>query len=183
MNASDTMKQQRYTDTYNPKPLMDSSKVTLKIPRDALAEVTHVIGKMAYSEEQSTPAQVFRYLTFPNIKMGELRFLPQLRMLGIPYEAYWEKGAKYGAGTEYNRYDSSGKQVTKTVYDEHKNPDLTALMSMLHKPDMLQQYILEHYRKITPLPWTNQVEYGKMFRTINLIMPISQPSWLMSSEL
>jgi len=38
----------------------------------------------------------------------------------------------------------------------------------------LKAYILDHHKNITPLPWDNQVIYGKLYLTQKLINPNSE---------
>ena len=88
---------------------------------------------------------------------------------GIPYNSSWSSGSNYGAGTEYNRYTSSGQNVLLTVSDERINPCIVGLMTVIDEPIKLQEMVRNHHQDTTPLPWDNQVAYGKLHRTRCLV--------------
>lgn len=106
---------------------------------------------------------------FSEVNSGDLTFLPDLLRLGIPYESFWETGCDYGAGTEYGRFTSEGECKVFSVFDDDRNPDIRWLMNLTQTPSELVAYLHKFVAEHTPLPWDNQVEYGKIYRTVQLI--------------
>lgn len=108
---------------------------------------------------------------FYEVNYGELEFLPKLQNLGMPYTSRWESGSEYGPGEEACRFTPQGEMLLKIVGDEYRNPPLHHLMEVIDNYGLLKQRILEHYERVTALPWDNQEEYGKIHRARQLITP------------
>lgn len=109
------------------------------------------------------------YFSFYEVNYGDLPFLDALQEAGIAFDSDWDHGSEYTAGTDFCRYRSDGSVQRYTYSEEYKNPSLPGLMKLLDDPDGLKAYIVDHYNNVTPEPWDNQIEYGKLYRTKNLI--------------
>jgi hypothetical protein len=108
---------------------------------------------------------------FDEINHGTLDFLPKLREAGIAFDSSWAAGSEYGPGTTFCRFTPDGEVIQFDRYDSELNPDMNCLMRLIDNPVALRNAILEHHKETTPLPWDNQEEYGKLYRTKQLINP------------
>lgn len=113
----------------------------------------------------------FMEYVFHDVNYGNLSELPSLQNMGIAYTSRWEAGAEYGPGEETCRFTPEGELLIQTIGDEYKNPCLKSLMEVIDNHEMLKQRIMKHYEEVISLPWDNQEEYGKLFRTKRLINP------------
>lgn len=112
--------------------------------------------------------------TFYDVNYGELRFLPELVKAGIAYDSDWERGDQYKAGTESIRFRPDGTVENKTIYEGDLAAPLCELLPLIDNHDELKKYILIRQEHFAVLPWDNQEEYGKLYRTIQLINPSKQ---------
>jgi len=108
---------------------------------------------------------------FVEVNYGELNDLPKLQHAGIPYDQEWDAGGSYGAGTQHCRFTEKGEIQLKVVMDEDFNPNIGSLMNLIDDYESLRSHILVHHERVTPLPWDSQVEYGKKYRTLQLLKP------------
>jgi hypothetical protein len=111
------------------------------------------------------------YFGFEEVNNGELSFLEELEKLGIAYNSSWAPGGEYGAGTRSARFTPEGAIDIREIYDAEYNPPLSELKQRINSPEELKAYILLHEEKVTPLPWDNQEQYGKLYRAACLIKP------------
>jgi hypothetical protein len=122
------------------------------------------------SESPSTEGKLM-FFHYEEVNYGELRFRHELRKQGVPYDSAWDAGSDYGAGTEYCRFTPEGEVDVKEVYDCDQNPGLVGLLQHIDCHKDLKKYILDHQERVTPLPWDNQEQYGKLYRAACLIKP------------
>jgi hypothetical protein len=122
------------------------------------------------SDEYSNGDQFIEF-EFTEINNGTLDFLDELQEAGIAYDSSWSPGHEYGAGTTFCRFTADGQAIKFDRYDSEAHPDLSCLMTRIDDPKALREFILEHHNNVTPLPWDNQEEYGKLYRTKQLINP------------
>jgi hypothetical protein len=108
---------------------------------------------------------------FNEINHGTLDFLDKLQEAGIAFDSSWAQGSEYGPGTTFCRFTAEGTVVRFDRYDSEAHPDLSCLMERIDNPVELREFILKHHESVTPLPWDNQEEYGKLYRTKQLINP------------
>lgn len=108
---------------------------------------------------------------FHEVNYGTLDFLSELEKAGIAYDSSWSKGDEYEAGTVFCRFTADGEIIRLDRYETDINPSMGCLMKLIDDPDALREFILQHQRETTPLPWDNQEEYGKLYRTKQLINP------------
>ena len=108
-------------------------------------------------------------LTFHEISNGQLRFLPKLEAAGIAYDAVCEASSEWSSCHDSCRFTPEGESITKELSEAYNNPSMHELMQLLDKPDVLITYIKDHAEKRFVLPWDNQEQYGKLYRTRQLI--------------
>lgn len=159
---------------------MSSEKVTVSLTvLKEHADKTEEIFERIYDQSDETegytiPCEedydgvVFRFYEVSN---GELPFLSLLTQAGIAYDVDYEGGYDFYAGTGSCRFTSTGEIQLKTVWAINLNPPLDALLKLVDQPKELKAYIMGWKSAITPLPWTNQVEYGKRYQMTQLINP------------
>jgi hypothetical protein len=123
------------------------------------------------SQDEYPNGEQFIEFQFSEINHGTLDFLNKLQEAGIAFDSSWSPGLEYGAGTTFCRFTADGQVIKFDRYDSEAHPDLSCLMKRIDDPKALREYILEHYNNVTPLPWDNQEEYGKLYRTKQLINP------------
>ena len=94
----------------------------------------------------------------------------ELTKAGIPYNYEWGKGDFYTSGTKYIRFTPEGELEHIEYYEFDINPPLEKLLELVSKPKELAEHVQQFADDITPLPWDNQVEYGKRYRARQLIL-------------
>ena len=144
----------------------DITHVTIQIPKECLKTVIGCLPGFDYKTEMGDSI----LLEFSEVNYGELEEFTDLIALGIPCDYEWGNGSEYGSGRKYIRFTSEGELQLVEYYDEDYNPPLDCLMERIDKPEELVKYIKEHKEGVTPLPWDNQVEYGKIFRARQLLL-------------
>ena len=150
----------------------DRTYVTLWVKTVHADEVRPFAGKEGYADEKTYEDSTS--FGFEEVNSGELSFLEELEKLGIAYDSSWEPGGEYGAGTRSARFTPEGAIDIRTIYNADYNPSLSELLARINSPDDLIAYILKHKEEVTPLPWDNQEQYGKLYRAACLIKPFQE---------
>lgn len=143
----------------------DRTFVTIQIPKECLETAIGCLPGFDYKTEIDDSI----LLEFSDVNYGELEEITDLIALGIPCDYRWGNGSNYGSGRKYIRFTPEGEIRLIEYCDEDYNPPLYSLMERIDNPEELVKYIKEHKERITPLPWDNQVEYGKIYRTRQLL--------------
>lgn len=146
----------------------DQTTVTLSV-LSSQAKATERLFDTSVDEEGISGTEA--WFTFYEINYGELEFLPELVKAGIAYDSNWERGDQYKAGTESVRFRPDGTVENKTIYDGDPAAPLCELLPLIDNHSELKKYILIRQEHFAVLPWDNQEEYGKLYRTIQLINP------------
>lgn len=147
----------------------DRTSVTLTVLKEQAQAAQALFEYPPEHQSEDMGSMPLCYFNFYEVNYGDLPFLDALQEAGIAFDSDWDHGSEYGSGTDFCRFYPDGT-VQRTDYsDEYKNPDLHRMMGLLDEPEALKAYILDHHKKITPQPWDNQIEYGKLYRTKNLI--------------
>lgn len=144
----------------------DRTYVTLTVLKSQEKEA---MSLFCYDPDEDWFEDQFSYFGFAEVNYGTLSFLSDLQAAGIAYDSRWEQGGDYEPGSESLRFSSSGEAIVKAFNDSAKNPDLSALVGLIDKPEDLKKYILKHHEEVSCLPWENQEEYGKLYRAKQLI--------------
>jgi hypothetical protein len=106
---------------------------------------------------------------FYEINNGNLPFLQNLTEAGIAFDSDWDKGAGFDSGSETCRFTSDGVVVGKDIYTHETSISLDLLMQYIDRPAALVNIIRDRKAWLHLLPWDNQEEYGKLYRTLRLI--------------
>ena len=150
----------------------DRTYVSLYVPIELAEEARNIIDK---SEEgpaaDEGEARELAFFGFEQVNYGELHFLPDLKEAGIAYDGEWQAGSDYGSGVESLRFTSEGEAKVITVYDQDKGIAIQALLDIQDNHEALKQLIQKEAEGKIPLPWDNQVQYGKVYRLRQLIEP------------
>lgn len=109
-------------------------------------------------------------LHFDEVNNGHIEEQDDLTEKGIPYNYEWGKGDNYNAGYKYIRFTPEGEVIHIEHYDTEVNPPLEKLTELLDEPEELAEFIRKFVKERTPLPWDNQVEYGKIYRARQLLL-------------
>lgn len=151
----------------------DRTSVTLIFQTEHENAVMKIYGRRDASPYVLAPgigAPNLSCLDFDEVNYGELWYLDQLREAGIAYESHWGNGSGYSAGKSICRYDDDGRYI---VIDTCETPfiPLYLLKNLLATPDTVIPYIEATIAAHTYLPWDNQIQNGKRYRTWLLINP------------
>jgi len=148
--------------------MSDRSYVTLFVLASQAEQARAVMDTVPNNESNITDA-LCTYFGFEEVDDGDLPFLGDLQAAGITYLSEWEEGNEYGPGCASCRFTPEGEAVIKTFADSEINPPLYELLELIDQPNELRAYILAHKELRTIMPWDNQEEYGKIYRTSRLI--------------
>lgn len=119
-------------------------------------------------QEGWTAGRLSRFV-FHEVNYGELEYLEHLTEAGIAYDMECGDGSGYRLRCESCRFTPEGKAIIKVLYSSEENPEINLLIPVLDDPEKLRQTILDHIKSREVLPWDNQIEYGKIYRTAQLI--------------
>lgn len=147
----------------------DRTYVTLSILTAQVKAAEQIITN-DYDEKQTYGDNgILTYYTYSQVNYGELDFLDALEVAGIAYTSEWGPGSEFGAGAKTCRFTKDGAVFVKEIYDTELNPDMGGLLERIDNYQQLKDYILQHKERTSVLPWDNQIEYGKLYRTHQLI--------------
>ena len=107
---------------------------------------------------------------FSEVNNGCIEEQAQLTDMGIPYNYEWGTGDNYNPGSKYIRFTPEGEVEHIEYYENEINPPLEKLLELVSKPKELAEFVQKYSDDRTPLPWDNQVKYGKIYRTRQLIL-------------
>lgn len=148
----------------------DRTTVTLDILNTQVALAKTMQHFDGFAEEYpGENGNVLTSFIFNEVNYGELYFLEDLENLGIAYDSRWDAGCEYSAGIKHARFTAEGELQLAEVYDTGVNPDIDHCIKLIDDYPALRQYLINHKAQTTPLPWDNQEEYGKIYRTKKLI--------------
>jgi hypothetical protein len=149
----------------------DRTSVTLTVLTSQKAEAEKICMAAGYEADHMSQEMdgSLTYFSFYEVNYGDLQCLNALTDAGIAHDSNWDNGSEFTAGCEFMRFTSNGETKGFSYSDEYFNPDLSRCMGLIDKPDELRAFILDHHDKVTALPWDHQEEFGKIYRTKNLI--------------
>jgi hypothetical protein len=145
----------------------DRTSVCLTVLKEFTEEAQKYFD--GYEHDHMSSDNVFTHFSFYEVNYGNLLFLDDLQKAGIAFDSNWDHGSDYGPGTDYCRFLPDGSVYRFDLSDEYINPDLKKCMELIDRPEELKAFIVEHYNKVTPPSWEFQIEYGKLYRTKQLI--------------
>ncbi len=145
----------------------DRTWVEIIVLKESLDQVKEVLSD--FLDLEIAEGDYLASLYFYEINNGCVEEHVQLTERGIPYNYEWGPGDNYYPGTKYIRFTPEGNLQHIEYYDNEVNPPLEKLLELVSKPKELVEYVQQYANERTPLPWDNQVEYGKIYRTRRLI--------------
>lgn len=145
----------------------DRTTVILTVLNEHIEEAQKIFKDDPPQEIQTVGG--LTHFEFYEVNYGRLDFLDQLTAAGIAYDSEWGHGSEYGPGCEFCRFTAEGEVIIKELYNSDANPEIDLLVPVLDDPEKLRQTILDHIESREVLPWDNQIEYGKIYRTAQLI--------------
>ena len=153
---------------------MSRVTVVLSFTSELLEEVEKVLEKATWDYDGSESLQIegveIIVMDFNDVRYGSLPFLPELKKRGIPYEAYWENGGDFNEGTETCRFTEAGECIITEATAVCPTVLLNDLKPYFDNSEELAEMVKGLYEKYTPLPWTNQVEQGKLYKIASALL-------------
>ena len=114
---------------------------------------------------------------FDEVNYGELNFLSKLENAGIAYTSSWGDGDEYVSGEQHGRYNKNGELKKLEVYNDDYKICPVKLNEIICKrcSDGLKVYLIkdllkQHKNETIPLPWDDQLQYAKIFKTKQLLL-------------
>lgn len=148
----------------------DRTWCTLTIPAECLEQACELLDNVGpENAEESLPG--LSYFSYDGVNYGKMAESEEedLKAAGIPFDWEWGDGSDYHAGCTHIRFTEAGELIVRNIQEGDEDPPLYGLKPLIDKPAELRQYILDWEAEHTVLPWTDQVEYGKRYRTLQLI--------------
>lgn len=158
----------------------DRTAVTLTFLHEHAEQVLAIIKKSHCKPDpyrligdslQQSDGVILTSLVFDEVNYGKLPFEDQLTEQGIACTCDSNSEYTNTAFIRHSRYTKEGIHSYKFVDQEDYYVGVEYLMSLLSNTSQLNQYITDQYKRITPLKWTNQAEYGRLYRAVQLIAP------------
>ena len=146
--------------------MADTTWVEIFVLNESLEQANNILPDDA---EVTTGLSLTTFL-FHEVNNGYLEEQHELTKQGIPYNYDWGNGDTYEAGSKYIRFTPEGEVQNVEYYEAEINPPIEKLLELVDQPEELAQYVRQYSADITPLPWNNQVEYGKIYRTRQLLL-------------
>ena len=143
----------------------DRTWVEIVVLTESLPQVKEFLD----GEYQISGGTELTSLYFDDVDIGCMEEQHELTKAGIPYNYVWGMGDNYNPGTKYIRFTPEGELEHIEYCESDINPPLEKLLELVPTPRELAEYVQQYSDEITPLPWDNQVEYGKRFRTLQLL--------------
>lgn len=147
----------------------DRTTVTLTILTNQVAQARPLFDDEPEYEDQNNLG--LTEFVFYEVNYGNLQFLDQLQEAGIAYNSRWDSGSEFGSGCDYCRFTPNGGVIVKGISDDYINPSLDVLMEKIDDYEALKKAITSHHDQVSVLDWDNQEQYGKIYRTRQLIAP------------
>ena len=144
----------------------DLTWVEIIVLNESASLVKEILPDYAEIDERPPLTSFF----FHEVNNGWVEEQDQLTELGIAYNYKWGKGDNYNPGTKYIRFTPEGDLQHIEYYENELNPPLEKLLGLIDQPKKMAQYVRQYSAEKTPLPWDNQVEYGKIYRAQQLII-------------
>lgn len=151
----------------------DRTYVHLYVPAELFEQAKEIAIKHdGEPNEENTGDEQVHFMGFEEVNYGELNCIEELQSAGIPFDMDWAEGSNYDEGVEYCRFTETGDLTLKTVLggDCYIHPSVLEKVIEEHNSlDAVKDFLKRHNEAVKPPSWDNQVEYGKMYRTKQLI--------------
>lgn len=146
----------------------DRTWVEIVVLKKSLPQVKEVLDLLNDEGEIVEKGELVS-IYFDEVNNGRIDEQDELTESGIPYNYEWGNGGNYDAGSKYIRFTPEGEVQHIEYFESEINPPIEKLLELVDQPEKLAQYVRDYSAKKTPLPWDNQVEYGKRYRALQLI--------------
>ena len=146
----------------------DRTWVEIVVLKESLDQVKEIFND--FYDIKIVKGDFVSSLYFEEVNNGCIEEQDELTEKGIPYNYMWGNGDNYEAGSKYIRFTLEGEVKHIEYYKSELNPPIEKLLELVDQPEKLAQYVRQYSAEKTPLPWNNQVEYGKIYRTQQLIL-------------
>ena len=143
----------------------DRTWVEIVVLKESLPQVKELLGDEGQITEKDELVTIYYY----EVNDGCIDEQDELTEAGVPYDYSWGMGDNFEAGYKYIRFTPDGQLVHIEYYVTDLDPPLEKLLELVDRPVELVQYIRQFAEDKKPLPWDNQVEYGKRYRTLQLL--------------
>lgn len=153
----------------------DRTYVNLTVQNEQADQARAIIDAACGEASDETDNGALICFGFEEVNYATLDCEGELQDAGIAYDKQWAAGGDYGAGSEYCRFTPDGQCLVFEVYDEAANPDLDQLLQRIDDPAVLRAYILDFRDAITPLPWKDQLDYGRLYALTRRMLGKEQP--------
>lgn len=120
---------------------------------------------------QADPA--LYYMQYYEIKATHFATpLAELQAAGIAWDYQYGRSddGDSQSGEDHLRFTETGENVLVGWMEEATRIPVYVLMGFIEFPDKLIEKIRDVNSKLTPLPWTNQEEYGKRYQAAQLLL-------------
>ncbi len=155
----------------------DRTYVSLYIPTELVEQAMPIIEAGAGSPcDEEGDDQHITFLGFDECNYGILGCEEEMIEAGIPFTKRWDAGGSYTAGKGYVRFTNEGELVRFEVYAEDRGVPLDRLEEALKQDGdadpilrsldalaRVERLVASHRAATVPLPWDNQVEYGRRY--------------------
>ena len=110
---------------------------------------------------------------FEEINYGDLEGLDSLKDNGIAFCSDWSKGDEYGEGSREVRFTPEGECEDKTLYADTNRIDIDWVLKEMSNNRLQTVTTLKQMSANSAvIPWSeDQVAYGKIYATLQLITP------------
>lgn len=149
--------------------MSDETWVEIVVLKESLPQVKEVLNLLE-DEGEIVEGVELASIYFYAVNNGCIDEQDELTDSGIPYNYEWGNGDNYDAGSKYIRFTSEGEVKHIEYYESEINPPIEKLLELVDQPEKMAQYVQQYSAEKTPLPWDNQVEYGKIYRTHQLLL-------------
>lgn len=151
----------------------DRTYVRLYVPAELFEQAKEIAIKHdGEPSEVNTDGERIHFMGFEEVNYGELDCIEELQSAGIAYDMDWAEGSGYEEGVHYCRFTETGDPTLKTVMGSDYYIDPSVLEKVIEEHnslDAVKGLLKRHHKTVDPPSWDNQVEYGKIYRTKQLI--------------
>lgn len=151
----------------------DRTYVCLYVPAELFEQAKEIAIKHdGEPSEEIILNDKVHYMGFEEVNYGELDCIKELQSAGIPYDMEWAEGSRYEEGVQYCRFTETGDLTLKTVSRTDYYIQLSVLGKVIEEHnslDAVKDFLKWRNEAVNPPSWDNQVEYGKIYRTKQLI--------------
>lgn len=113
-------------------------------------------------------------LTYYEVNYGTVESLVKLRQAGIPYSFAWDAGSEFTEGEEHLRFTPEGEACMSTESQLWPSGVISECITLVNQAESLEAgkaALQAKLAALTPMPWDNQAEYGRLYQARQLISP------------